>query len=200
MRKIITGAALAMTLGGGLVATAVTSASASTVLAKAVTISVEHPDTTGITCAACEQGPGGPIWANDHLKETVTATSAGTAGHYNVKISFAGSTFSGFADPGQPNSTDPGGPLFSQGTLSGSITYDDIASSTAPDASNVPATEPPATSLGTVIAQLFHKNNGPAASTHYTVNYTQSAAFAGVDPTGGTTNTWPAGTTYTQTG
>jgi hypothetical protein len=120
-------------------------------------------------------------------------------GHYNVKISFGGSTFAGFADPRMQSegSTDPGGPLLSQGSITGSIQYNNIASDTAPDASAVPATQAPNTSLGTVLSQLFHHKNGPAASTHYLMNYTPS--FDGVNVTGNG-NTWNAGDTYSQVG
>src|SRR5215472_12065488 len=205
MRKIIIGAALAAATIGGVTASAAGAASASTsaVLAKAVTISPEHADTTGITCPACAQGPGGPIWASDQLKETVKVTSAGTAGHYNVVISFGGSTFHGFADPraaGEAGSdgTGSGGPMLSQGAVAGSITYNDIASATAPDASNVAAVQAPDTGLHAVLDQMFHGAEQPAASIHYTVSYKPS--LDGVDPTAATADTWEAGTVYTQSG
>jgi len=120
-------------------------------------------------------------------------------GHYNVKISFGGSTFAGFADPRSQaeGSTDPGGPLESQGSITGSIKYNNIASSTAPDTSAVLATQAPNTSLGTVLSQLFHGNNGPAASTHYLINYTPGMDSVNVTGSG---NTWAAGDTYTQIG
>jgi len=204
MRKIIISAALAVAAAGGITASAASAASASTaVLAKVVTISPEHADTTGINCPSCAQGPGGPIWASDQLKETVKVTSAGTAGHYNVVISFGGSAFHGFADPraaGEAGSdgTGSGGPMLSQGTVAGSITYDDIASVTAPDASNVAAVQAPDTGLHAVLDQLFHGNEQAAVSTHYSLSYKPS--LDGVDPTGATADTWAAGTVYTQAG
>jgi hypothetical protein len=140
------------------------------------------------------------VWAFDRLKETVTATAiASQPGHYNVKITFGGSTFAGFADPGMASegSSDPGGPMGTQGGVTGSIQYNNIASTTAPDASAVPATQAPNTSLGAVLAELFHNGNGPAASTHYLISYTPK--FDGVNVTA-SGNTWPAGDTYTQVG
>jgi hypothetical protein len=184
-------------------ATASASAGTSTTTAfTTTTISAEHADTTGVTCSACLQGPGGPIWADDHLKETVNVTSAGAPGHYNVNIRFGGSTFSGFADPrangeaGSDGSTT-GGPMFSQGKITGSISYNDIASSNAPKA--LPASLPVGSGLSVTLSDLFNGGNGPAATTHYSVNYTPS--LNSVDPTGTSTgNVWTAGTVYNQTG
>ena len=201
MRSIPVGAAALIAATAAAVVPTVTSASASTTF-KTATISAEHPDTTGISCSACLQGPGGPIWANDHLKEAVKVTSAGAAGHYNVRIQFGGSTFQGFADPraageaGSDGSTS-GGPMFSQGKITGSITYNDIASTKAPVA--LRANQAPGTSLGAVLNELFNNGNSPAVSTHYSINYTTS--MDSVDPTGATSgNIWTSGTVYNQTG
>jgi hypothetical protein len=111
----------------------------------------------------------------------------------------AAAAVAGFADPRSQaeGSTDPGGPMESQGSITGSIQYNNIASSTAPDTSAVPATQAPNTSLNTVLSQLFDGNNGPAASSHYLVNYTPS--MDGVNVTG-SGNTSGAGDTYTQAG
>jgi hypothetical protein len=199
MRKaILTACAAAATAAAVIIPGA--AASASTTV-KTVTISPLHSDTTSMSGSATQADPQrGPVWGADRLKETVTATQVlNHPGHYNVKISFGGSTFAGFADPRMQSegSTDPGGPLLSQGSITGSIQYNNIASTTAPDASAVPATQAPNTSLGTVLSQLFHHNNGPAASTHYLMNYTPS--FDGVNVTGNG-NTWNAGDTYSQVG
>src|SRR5690242_4693028 len=199
MRKaILTACAAAATAAAVIIPGA--AASASTTV-KAVTISPLHSDTTSVSGSATQADPQrGPVWGADRLKETVTATQVlNHPGHYNVKISFGGSTFAGFADPRMQSegSTDPGGPMMSQGTISGSIQYNNIASATAPDASAVPAAQAPNTSLGTVLTELFHGHNGPAASTHYLMNYTPS--FDGVNVTGNG-NTWNAGETYTQAG
>jgi len=142
----------------------------------------------------------GPVWGADRLKETITATQVlNQPGHYNVKIAFGGSTFAGFADPRSQSdgSTDPGGPLLSQGSITGSIQYNNIASSTAPHAASVPAVEPPNTSLSTVLSQLFNNNNGPAASTNYLMNYTPTQDSVNVTGNG---DTWATGDTYTQVG
>jgi hypothetical protein len=78
-----------------------------------------------------------------------------------------------------------------------SIQYNNIASATAPDPTNVLATQAPNTSLGAVLSQLFHGDNKPAASTHYLMNYTPSMNSVNVTGSG---DTWNAGDTYTQAG
>lgn len=194
---LVAGPALAL----GIAASAATAASAGTAF-KTTTISPEHPDTTGVTCPACLQGPGGPIWANDHLKESVTVASAGAPGHYNVTIAVGGSSFQGFADPranGEAGSdgTNSGGPLFSQGSISGSIHYNDITSSNPPQ--ELPAILAPNTGLGATLNKLF--NNGitaPAVSTHYSFSYKPSVTIPPVDPTGNSSDTWSQ--VYSQVG
>jgi len=199
MRKaILTACAAAATAAAVIIPGA--AASASTTV-KAVTISPLHPDTTSVAGTATQADPQrGPVWGADRLKETITATQVlNQPGHYNVKIAFGGSTFAGFADPrSQPDgSTDPGGPLLSQGSITGSIQYNNIASSTAPHAASVPAVEPPNTSLSTVLSQLFNNNNGPAASTNYLMNYTPTQDSVNVTGNG---DTWATGDTYTPVG
>ena len=201
MRKAILTAA-ALSAAAVLTGIGASAASASTVTTvKAVTISPMHEDTTSVSGSATQNDPQrGPVWAFDRLKETVTATPiASQQGHYNVKITFAGSTFAGFADPRSlgDGSTNPGGPMGTQGSITGSIQYNNIASANPPDANAVPATQAPNTSLGTVLSQLFQNANQPAASTHYLMNYTPSSD--GVNVTGDG-NTWNAGSTYTQAG
>src|SRR6516165_5710651 len=199
MRKtILTACAAAATAAAVIIPGA--AASASTTV-KAVTISPLHPDTTSVAGTATQADPQrGPVWGADRLKETITATQVlSKPGHYNVKIAFGGSTFAGFADPrsAADGSADPGGPLLSQGNITGSIQYNNIASSSAPDAGAVPAVEAPDTSLGTVLNQLFDGNNGPAAATHYLINYTPTQDSVNVTGSG---NTWATGDTYTQAG
>jgi hypothetical protein len=199
MRKFLTVTA------GALCAVAVLGIGASAASAsapapvKVVTISPLHPDTTSVSGSATQADPNrGPVWGADKLKETVIATLQAT-GKWNVKIQFGGSTFAGFADPrmASEGSANPGGPMITQGVITGSIQYNGIASNTAADPSNVPATQPANTSLGAVLTELFHGDNGPAASTHYLISYTPS--YDGVDVTG-SGNTWSAGDTYTQAG
>lgn len=202
MRKaILTACAAAATAAAVIIPAAAASASTTSTTVKAVTISPLHEDTTSVTGSATQADPQrGPVWGTDRLKETVTATPiASQPGHYNVKIGFGGSTFAGFADPRSQadGSTDPGGPLVSQGNITGSIQYNNIASATAPDASAVPATQAPNTSLGAVLSELFHNGNGPAASTHYLMSYTPGMNSVNVTGSG---NTWAAGDTYTQAG
>ena len=197
MRKaILTACAAAATAAAVIIPGA--AASASTTV-KAVTISPLHSDTTSVSGSATQADPQrGPVWGADRLKETITATHRAD-GKWNVKISFGGSTFAGFADPrsAAEGSTDPGGPQLTQGTITGSIQYNGIASVTAPNPGKVPATQAPNTSLGAVLSELFQNNNGPAASTHYLMNYTPSSD--GVNVTGGS-NIWHAGDTYSQVG
>ena len=202
MRKAVLtiGAAAAAVLAIGGAAPALAS-SGSTAAVTATTISPLHPDTTSVSGTATQADPNrGPVWASDNLKEAISATQVPSKpGHYNVKITFGGSTFAGFADPRSEadGSADPGGPLLSQGKITGSIQYNNIASSTAPNAANVPNVEPPNTTLGTVLHQLFDGNNAPAASTKYLMNYTPSKDSVNVTGNG---NTWATGETYTQAG
>src|SRR5215467_4174877 len=193
-----TAATAAAVIIPGAAASASTTAPASTTV-KAVTISPLHSDTTSVSGTATQADPQrGPVWGTDRLKETVTATKVAN-GKYNVKISFTGSTFAGFADPraASDGSKDPGGPLLSQGKITGYIQYNGIASTTAPDPHNVRATQAANTSLGKVLSQLFHGQNGPAASTHYVMSYTPTIKSVNVTGSG---NTWAAGDTYGQAG
>jgi hypothetical protein len=199
MRKILTATAISAAAVLGGIGVSAASASASTTPVVAHTISPLHSDTTSVSGSATQADPQrGPVWGADRLKETVTATHR-TDGKWNVKISFGGSTFAGFADPRSAGegSADPGGPLLSQGAITGSIQYNGIASDTAPDPGNVLATQAPNTSLGAVLSQLFDGKNQPAASTSYMMSYTPGQNSVDVTGTG---NTWGAGDTYTQAG
>lgn len=203
MRKAIltacAAAATAATAAAVIIPSAAASASTTVKTVKAVTISPLHSDTTSVTGTATQTDPQrGPVWGSDRLKETITATKQAN-GKYNVKISFSGSTFAGFADPrtASDGSADPGGPLLSQGRITGSIQYNGIVSATAPDPHNVRATQAPNASLGKVLAELFHGDNKAAASSHYMINYTPTIKSVNVTGSG---NTWAAGDTYTQAG
>jgi hypothetical protein len=201
MRKaILTACAAAAAAAAVIIPGAAASASTATVSTyKAVTISPLHEDTTSVSGTATQADQQrGPVWSADRLKETITATKQAN-GNWNVKISFGGSTFAGFADPRMQTegSTDPGGPLLSQGKITGSIQYNNIASATAPDPANVPATQAPNTSLGAVLKEYFDGQNVSAASTHYLMNYTPSMNSVNVTGSG---DTWNAGDTYTQAG
>lgn len=201
MRKAILTLGAAVVAAAAVAVPAAASASTSTVTPTVKTVSPLHSDTTSVSGSATQTDPNrGPVWASDNMKEAIFATRVpNQPGHYNVKITLGGSTFAGFADPrsAAEGSADPGGPLLSQGKITGSIQYNNIASSTAPDAASVPAVEPPNTSLGTVLGQLFDGNNGPAASTHYLVNYTPGKDSVNVTGSG---DTWATGDTYTQAG
>src|SRR5262245_19027160 len=113
MRKAILTAcaATAATAAAVIIPSAAASASATapaSTTVKAVTISSLHSDTTSVRGTATQDDPQrGPVWGTDRLKETITATKQAN-GIYNVKISFSGSTFAGFADPRSDGSADPG--------------------------------------------------------------------------------------------
>ena len=204
MRKAVLtiGAAAAAVLAiGGAAPALASSGSTATATPTVRTLSPLHPDTTSVSGSATQTDPTrGAVWASDNMKEAISATQMpNQPNHYNVKITFGGSTFAGFADPRSAGegSADPGGPLLSQGKITGSIQYNNIASSTAPDATSVPSVEQPNTSLSTVLNQLFHGTNGPAAATHYMISYTPSQDSVNVTGSG---DTWAAGATYTQAG
>jgi hypothetical protein len=198
MRKILTATALSAAAVIGSIGVSA-AASATTAPVVAHTISPLHSDTTSVSGSATQADPArGPVWGADRLKETITATHRAD-GKWNVKIGFAGSTFAGFADPRSTGegSTDQGGPLLSQGNITGSIQYNGIASATAPDPSAVLPVQAPNTGLSDVLGELFHGDNGPAASTHYLISYTPSMDSVNVTGSG---DTWVSGDTYTQAG
>ena len=183
-RKILRGSlaatAAAAVIGSGLAAAIPASASVAPITAH--TYSPLHPDTTSMSGSATQMLPdgNGPVWSYDNLHETITAKPESAPGNWNVTIRVGnGSNYHGFADPrtAGENSTDPGGILASQGTVTGSIRYD-IQSATAPDPSNVAATQPAGTGLSAVLAQLFHGNYTTVGGGHYLFNY---------DNVGGTT-------------
>ena len=172
-RIIISAAAAAAVIGGGLAAAIPASASVAPITAK--TYSPLHADTTSVSGSATQMLPNGngPVWSYDNLHETITAKPESGPGNWNVTIKVGnGSNYHGFADPrtADEHSPDPGGILASQGTVTGTIRYD-IQSSTPPDPSAVPATQPPGTGLGAVLSQLFHGNNTTVGGGHYLFNY-----------------------------
>jgi len=174
-RKILLGSlvatAAAAVLGGGLVAAIPASASVTPVTA--TTYSPLHADTTSVSGSATQALPNGPVWSYDNLHITVSAKPEAAPGNWNVTLRVTkGSNYHGFADPrtAAEGSSDPGGILASQGSVTGSIRYD-IQSSTAPDPSAVPATEPDGTSLGTVLHQFFDGNNTTVGGGTYMFNY-----------------------------
>jgi len=172
-RIIISAAAAAAVIGGGLAAAIPASASVAPITAK--TYSPLHADTTSVSGSATQMLPNGngPVWSYDNLHETITAKPESGPGNWNVTIKVgSGSNYHGFADPrtASEGSSDPGGILASQGTVTGSIQYD-IQSATPPDPANVTATQPPGTGLGAVLSQLFHGNNTTVGGGHYLFNY-----------------------------
>jgi hypothetical protein len=143
-----------------------------------------HPDTTGISGGAIQPGN---VWAYDNMTEkfTVTPETGPNGANYKVSIEFVGS-FHGFADPrtalegGDP--ANLGGPLVSDGSVKGTISYDVLATNgQLPDASALPGQGASDAHLGTEISALFHGNEsivnyGPYSFTYHKVggaDYTQ---------------------------
>jgi hypothetical protein len=137
----------------------------------AVTHSAQHPDTTSVPTSA------GNVWAYDNLSEqlTVTPVQLPDGANYQVRIDVNGS-FQGFADPrmASEGSPDPGGPMASQGSVKGTITYD-VYSPQAPDRKNLPAQEPDGTGLGTALSQLFGPGEQIVGGGAYGFTYNQVA-------------------------
>jgi hypothetical protein len=176
-RKILLGSlvatAAAAVIGGGIAAAIPASASVTTITAK--TYSPLHPDTTSVSGSATQTLPdgNGPVWSYDNLHETITAKPESGPGNWNVTIRVgSGSNYHGFADPrtADEHSSDPGGILASQGTVTGTIQYD-IQSSNTPNPSAVPQTEADGTGLGTALNQFFGGNYTIAGGGHYLFNY-----------------------------
>ena len=185
IRAIIAAAAAPLALGGILLATA-SQASAASVqqgAVSAVTHLNNHPDTTSVSGTATKDSPGGPVWAYDNIAEKFTVAAGSASGTYLVTISFTGS-FHGFADPrtASEGSSDPGGPLVSDGSVKGTISYE-VSSVTPPDPSALPGQSPSDATLGSLIKQLFGGNGTVTGGGAYTFTYHKVA-----------------GTDYTQTG
>jgi hypothetical protein len=172
-RIVLTGAALAALLTGGLAAAAPAMASNGVT---AVTHSASHPDTTSVSGTATQPSPAGPVWAYDNLAEQFTVvpvSGLADGANYQVTINVNGS-FQGFADPrmASEGSPDPGGPLTSAGSVKGTITYD-VSSPVAPDPKGLPAQEPDGTGLGTAMSQLFHGQQQIVGGGAYSYRYNQ---------------------------
>lgn len=196
MRKIVYALAAACGLGGlaagGSAALASSGPSGGPARIVITTKSYGHYDTTGDGGSATFTSPNGPVWAIDNLGEqwVITACSAnpacsaaGDGANYAVTMNVGpkingGSRFAEFADPGAgTNETsdpcpagNPGGPHIGSGTVTGTIEWD-VSSSTAPDLTGVPSAEPPATSLGTVLHQIFDGNDTETGGGHYDFSY-----------------------------
>jgi hypothetical protein len=174
-RKILRGSLVATTaavvIGGGIAAAIPASASVTPITA--TTYSPLHADTTSVSGSATQDLSNGPVWSYDNLHETITAKPESGPGNWNVTIRVTkGSNYHGFADPrtaGQ-GSSDPGGVLASQGSVTGSIRYD-IQSANTPNPTAVPATEPNGTSLGTVLNQFFGGDSTVVGGGNYLFNY-----------------------------
>ena len=153
---------LGLGLLGGVGATLATSASAAT-LPGTVTANTHlnnHPDTTSVSGSATKDSPGGPVWAYDNVTEKFTVTPESAPNAYLVSIDVVGS-FHGFADPRMTSegSTDPGGPLVSDGSVKGDIAYDvTVPPGQLPDPSALPGQSPSGTTLRSLITELFDGN------------------------------------------
>jgi hypothetical protein len=178
---------LSIGLLGGLGATLATSASAAV---KPVTVTANthlnnHPDTTSASGSATTPSDNGPVWAYDNITEKFTVTPETSPGNYLVSVSIVGS-FHGFADPRltTEGSSDPGGPLVSDGSVKGDIAYDvQAAVGQLPDPSNLPGQSPSDATLGQLVKQLFDGKatvlgqHGPYSFTYHQIagqDYTQN--------------------------
>ena len=174
-RKILLGSlvatAAAAMIGGGLAAAIPASASVTPITA--TTYSPLHADTTSVSGSATQALPNGPVWSYDNMHITVSAKPEAAPGNWNVTLRVTkGSNYHGFADPrtAGEGSSDPGGILASQGSITGSIRYD-IQSANTPDPTAVPAVEPDGTSLGTMLNQFFGGDSTIVGGGHYLFNY-----------------------------
>jgi hypothetical protein len=176
MKKILTTAALAATVLGGLAATTGTAFAGTTPGAfHAVTHSAQHPDTTNVAVTATDPStgqPGGDVWAYDNLSEQFTVTPENAPGSYSVTIDVTGS-FAGFADPGT------GTALSSNGPVAGTIQYD-VSSPSAPSKAGLLANQAPGTGLGAALQQLMPGSTitggGDYSFSYQNGNYVQSTA------------------------
>lgn len=167
MKKLLTrglmGLAAVAVPAGALMALPM-AAHASPSSVKAVTHASHHEDTTSVS------GPGtiadptyGPVWAYDNLSIQFSAAQD-TATTYTVTITTHGS-FDAIANP------LTGEAYTGHGSVDGTITYD-VASSTPPDAKNLPAQESDTAHLGTMLDQLFGQHVSPTGGS-YNYSYNQ---------------------------
>ena len=97
------------------------------------------------------------MWAYDNLSIKFSAAPDAT-GQYTVNITTHGS-FDAFANP------LTGEAYTGSGSVDGTITYD-VASSTPPDAKNLPAQESDTAHLGTMLDQLFGQHVSPTGGSY----------------------------------
>ena len=147
------------------------------------TRSFAHEDTTSVTGTATFPSDRGPVWAFDNLNENwkITQNADVSPGTHDFTVVLnvypKGSHFSEFADPrsSSEGSSNPGGPMIGHGGISGTISYD-IQTANEPSLNSVPDIQPPNTSLGAVLDELFTSGQynivGP---TPYTFTYTNVA-------------------------
>ncbi len=135
-----------------------------------------HADTTGVPTGV--NSANGPVraWDNLELKFTAVPQSPVLAdgANYQVTIDAVGS-FAGFADPrtAAEGSLDPGGPLVSNGSVKGTITYD-VYATAPPKASNLPPQEPSDARQGAdMIPQLFGGHGSVVGGGSYLYTYNQ---------------------------
>jgi hypothetical protein len=168
-RILFTAAAAAAVLAGSAAAAAPAMASNGPT---AVTHLNNHPDTTSVSGSATVASPGGPVWAYDNITEKFTVTPEAAQGMYSVTIDIGGS-FHGFADPrmASEGSASPGGPLASDGSVKGTITYDVSSPANGPDPAALPGQSPSDAHLGGLISQLFDGNGTIVGGGAYSFTY-----------------------------
>jgi hypothetical protein len=169
MRRILfTAAAAAAALTGALALAGPAMAAGGPT---AVTHLNNHPDTTSVSGTATLPSPGGPVWAYDNITEKFTVTPEAAAGMYSVTVDIVGS-FHGFADPrmASEGSSNPGGPLASDGSVKGTITYD-VSSPVGPDPAALPGQSASDATLGANIRTLFDGQGAVVGGGAYSFTY-----------------------------
>jgi hypothetical protein len=114
--------------------------------ANAVTHEANVPDTTSVSSSYTVPSNNGPVWAYDNLERDIQVTATG-ANAYRVTFAEAGS-YRAFADPRDGSQWNGSGPVV------GYVTYD-VTSPVAPNAHNIPRTEPSTATHGSILTQLF---------------------------------------------
>jgi hypothetical protein len=153
MKKLLTAgilgiAALAVPVGAALaLPMAANAAPATNSTVKALTLSLNHTDTTSVSGSGTTDSPDGPVWAHDNLALQYTAVPDG-ANSYSVTITGVG-TYDANANP------ITGVSWTGRGLINGTLKYE-VTSPIAPNAKNLPLVEPSNVGQTTIMMdQLF---------------------------------------------
>jgi hypothetical protein len=130
---------------------------------KAVTSTIDHPDTTSVSGPGTLSTPNGPQWAYDRLNLTFNGLRD-SATTWSVTINARG-LYEAIADP------NTGAIYEGYGNVSGWLNYE-VSSPNMPSAKNLPAVEAPNVSQSDMVTQLFGGNATIIGGGHYNYNYT----------------------------